>query len=42
MTGDTATKEQITQYISKLMVQFLVEYEDANGLYHYLAQNFPC
>ena len=29
--SDSATKDQVTMYISKLMVQFLVEYEDANG-----------
>jgi len=28
---DSATKDQVSQYISKLMVQFLVEYEDSNG-----------
>ena len=28
---DSATKDQVSQYISKLMVQFLVEYEDNNG-----------
>ena len=34
MVGDSATKDQVTQYISKLMVQFLVEYEDSNGKNH--------
>ena len=29
--SSSATKDQVTSYISKLMVQFLVEYEDANG-----------
>jgi len=29
---DSATKDQVTMYISKLMVQFLVEYEDANDI----------
>jgi len=29
---DTATKDQVSQYISKLMVQFLVEYEDSNDI----------
>ena len=29
--SDSATKDQVTMYISKLMVQFLVEYEDSNG-----------
>ena len=29
--SDSATKDQVTMYISKMMVQFLVEYEDANG-----------
>ena len=28
---NSATKEQVTTYISKLMVQFLIEYEDNNG-----------
>ena len=28
---DSATKDQVSLYISKLMVQFLVEYEDNNG-----------
>ena len=28
---DSATKDQVSQYISKMMVQFLVEYEDSNG-----------
>ena len=28
---NSATKEQVTRYISMLMVQFLVEYEDNNG-----------
>ena len=28
---DSATKDQVSKYISKLMVQFLVEYEDNNG-----------
>ena len=27
----SATKDQVIIYISKLMVQFLVEYEDSNG-----------
>ena len=27
----SATKDQVTTYISKLMVQFLIEYEDNNG-----------
>ena len=31
MTANSATKAQITQFISKMMVQFLVEYEDSNG-----------
>ena len=31
MTADNATKAQITQFVSKMMVQFLVEYEDSNG-----------
>merc|ERR1712122_475011 len=30
--SDSATKDQVTMYISKLMVQFLVEYEDANDI----------
>ena len=29
--SDSATKDQVTLYISKMMVQFLVEYEDSNG-----------
>lgn len=27
----SATKDQVIIYISKMMVQFLVEYEDSNG-----------
>ena len=27
----SATKEQVTKYISRMMVQFLIEYEDNNG-----------
>ena len=27
----SASKDQVTIYISKLMVQFLIEYEDNNG-----------
>ena len=27
----SATKDQVVIYISKMMVQFLVEYEDSNG-----------
>ena len=27
----SATKDQITTYLSKMMVQFLIEYEDDNG-----------
>jgi len=30
--SDSATKDQVTMYISKMMVQFLVEYEDSNDI----------
>ena len=32
--SDSATKSQVTLYISKIMVQVLKEYEDANGKSH--------
>ena len=28
---NSATKDQVSRYISLLMAQFLVEYEDSNG-----------
>ena len=31
----SATKEQVTKYISKMMVQFLIEYEDNNGDFNF-------
>ena len=30
---ESATKDQVAKYISKLMLQFLIEYEDTNGKY---------